>query len=137
MSIALRPAKCLSRSSSCAGHDAFGQRRSTSPSGFTAGVPQTGQRSGGDQGRAPFGLFSSTTRTTLGITSPPRSMRTVSPTRTSLRAISSSLWRVARLTVAPASATGARWATGVSLPVRPTCTSIASTVVAACIAGYL
>ena len=64
-------------------------------------------------------------------------MRTVSPTRTSLRAISSSLWRVARLTVAPASPTGARWATGVSFPVRPTCTSIASTTVAACRAGYL
>ena len=32
MSIASRRAKCLSRSSTCAGHEAFGQRRSTSPS---------------------------------------------------------------------------------------------------------
>ena len=79
MSIASRRAKCLSRSSTCAGHEAFGQRRSTSPSGRTASVPQTGQRSGGAHGSVPGGRFSSTTDTTFGITSPPRSIRTVSP----------------------------------------------------------
>ncbi len=94
--MASRRAKCLSRSSSWAGHDAFGQRRSTSPSGFTTAEPQDGQTEGGVHGGAPAGRFSSTTRTTLGITSPPRSISTVSPTRTSLRAISSSLWSVAR-----------------------------------------
>ena len=64
-------------------------------------------------------------------------MRTVSLTRTSLRATSSSLWRVARLTVAPESATGSRIATGVSFPVRPTWTSMALTRVRACSAGVL
>src|SRR6266568_803334 len=108
MSMAWRPAKCRRRCSIWAGHDAFGHRRSTSPSGLTALVPQTGQTSGGVQGLVPAGRFSSTTRTTLGMTSPPFSMSTVSPTRTSLRATSSSLWRVARLTVEPARKTASR-----------------------------
>ena len=68
----------------------------------------------------PAGRFASTTCTTFGMTSPPFSMSTVSPTRTSLRATSSSLCRVARATVEPARGTGSRMATGVSCPVRPT-----------------
>ena len=47
---------------------------------------------------------------------------TVSPTRTSLRCTSSSLCSVARATVEPATTTGSSSATGVSTPVRPTCT---------------
>ena len=137
MSMAWREAKCRRRCSIWAGQDALGHRRSTSPSGLTAFVPHTGQASGGTQGVVPAGRFSSTTRTTLGMTSPPFSMSTVSPTRTSLRATSSSLCRVARLTVEPARKTGSRMATGVSLPVRPTNTSIARTTVAAWRAGYL
>src|SRR5574344_1576664 len=52
---------------------------------------------------------------------------TVSPTRRSSLATSSKLWSVARLTVVPASLTGARFATGVTAPVRPTWKSTEST----------
>ncbi len=47
---------------------------------------------------------------------PAFSTTTVSPTRTSLRSISSALCRLARLTVVPASSTGSRSATGVMAP---------------------
>ena len=49
-------------------------------------------------------------------------MITVSPMRMSLRRISSSLCSVARETVEPCTKTGSSSATGVSTPVRPTCT---------------
>ena len=51
--------------------------------------------------------------------------------------ISSSLCSVARETVTPPTSTGFRCATGVSAPVRPTCTSMSSTAVTACRAAYL
>src|SRR3990172_2456821 len=54
------------------------------------------------------------------MTSPARSMSTVSPMRTSLRLTSSSLCRLTLLTVTPASSTGSSWAVGVSAPVLPT-----------------
>ena len=54
---------------------------------------------------------------------------TVSPISTPSRSISSSLCSVARETVTPLIVTGLRCATGVSAPVRPTCTSIPSTTV--------
>ena len=41
-----------------------------------------------------------------------------------MRAISSTLWSVARAIVEPATVTGSNSATGVSTPVRPTCTRI-------------
>ncbi|MDT4855995.1 hypothetical protein FQZ97_903700 [compost metagenome] len=85
----------------------------------------------------PSGRFSGSTATTSGITSPARRTITVSPTRTSLRRASSSLCRVALVTVTLPTNTGASLATGVSLPVRPTCTSMASTVVSCSCAGYL
>src|SRR5665647_1881121 len=77
------------------------------------------------------------TLTTSGITSPARRTITVSPRRTSLRRASSSLCRVALVTVTPPTNTGASRATGVSLPVRPTWTSMPSTVVSCSCAGYL
>ena len=52
------------------------------------------------------GRFSSTTRTICGITSPARCTTTVSPMRTSLRAISSSLCSVALETTTPPTVTG-------------------------------
>jgi hypothetical protein len=55
----------------------------------------------------------------------------VSPTRTSLRRTSSSLWRLTLRIVTPASSTGSSLATGVSVPVLPTFTSIACTTVVA------
>ena len=45
--------------------------------------------------------------------------------------------RLARFTVVPASSTGSSSATGVSLPVLPTCTVIAVSRVTACSASYL
>ena len=53
-------------------------------------------------------------------------MITVSPTRMSLRAISSSLCSVARDTTTPPTVTGSSSATGVSAPVRPTWIVISS-----------
>src|SRR5438132_1044252 len=66
------------------------------------------------------------------MTSPARSISTVSPTRMSLRRISSSLWRLTLRMVTPASSTGSSLATGVSVPVLPTWTSIDCTTVGAC-----
>ena len=86
-------------------------------------------------GRAEGGRRSSTTFSTWGITSPARRIITVSPTRMSLRRISSSLWRVALVTVTPATLTGRSLATGVSAPVRPTWTSMASSSVISSWAG--
>lgn len=77
------------------------------------------------------------TRATLGITSPPFSTTTASPTRMSFRRISSSLWSVARDTTLPPSGTGSSTATGVSVPVRPTCTRISRTTEMASREGYL
>jgi hypothetical protein len=59
------------------------------------------------------------------MTSPARSISTVSPTRMSLRRISSSLCRLTLLMTTPASGTGVSFATGVRAPVFPTFTSIA------------
>ena len=83
------------------------------------------------------GLRSLMTETTSGITSPALRTETVSPTRTSLRLTSSSLCKVALVTVTPPTSTGASLATGVIAPVRPTWTSIPKTVVSASCAGYL
>ena len=71
------------------------------------------------------------------MTSPARCTRTVSPTRTSLRAISSSLCSVAWSTTTPPTVTGCSLATGVSAPVRPTWMSMPSNSVVARSAGNL
>ncbi len=57
--------------------------------------------------------------------------------RTSFLRISSSLCSVALRTVVPPTNTGSSLATGVSLPVRPTCTSMSRTTVSCSCAGYL
>jgi hypothetical protein len=74
---------------------------------------------------------------TCGMTSPARCTRTQSPSRTSFRATSSRLWRVARETVTPPSSTGRSSATGVTTPVRPTEGAIASTRVISFLGGNL
>ena len=80
-----------------------------------------------------LGRFSKITRTTSGITSPALCRNdAVASTRMSLRRTSSRLWRVARATVEPATLTGARWATGVMVPVRPTYGTMSSTTVSTC-----
>ena len=64
-------------------------------------------------------------------------MTTVSPSRKSLRAMSSALCSVAIETVDPATNTGSSTAYGVFAPVRPTFTSIFSSFVWTCWAGNL
>ena len=65
------------------------------------------------------------------MTMPALRMTTVSPMRMSLRRISSSLCSVAREIVEPCTKTGSSSATGVSTPVRPTCTVMALSTVSA------
>jgi len=65
------------------------------------------------------------------MTSPARSISTVSPTRTSLRRTSSSLCRLTLDTVTPASSTGSSCAVGVSAPDLPTLIVIETTRVVA------
>src|SRR5579859_5787647 len=60
-----------------------------------------------------------------------------SPIFTPRRSISSMLWRVALRTVVPPIWTGASIATGVSFPVRPTCTRMSSSLVIPARAAYL
>ena len=71
------------------------------------------------------------------MTSPARCTITVSPMRTSLRAISSSLCSVAFCTTTPPTVTGSSLATGVSAPVRPTWMSMSRKIVVAFSAGNL
>ena len=105
------------------------------------GLPQAGQRppvaSRMLYGFEFSGLLERFTLSTAGMISPAFSTSTVSPMRTSLRSISSWLWRVARATVEPESSTGRSSATGVSTPVRPTWTTMFSRVVSFCSGGNL
>mmetsp|Transcript_2138 Transcript_2138/g.8411 ORF Transcript_2138/g.8411 Transcript_2138/m.8411 type:complete len:571 (-) Transcript_2138:1186-2898(-) len=83
---------------------------------------------------------SSATPTTRGMTSPARSTRTRLPTARCkfFRSRSEKLCSVARRTEAPpSSAGGFKMATGVNAPVRPTCTSMAASVVTAAAARNL
>ena len=124
MSMAPRLAQCSKRSSAWAGQSMEMQRKSTSPSSRITGEPHDGHVRGISHCTASAGRSASTGPSTSGITSPALRTMTVSPTRTSLRCTSSSLCSVARATVEPATTTGSSSATGVSLPVRPTCTVI-------------
>ena len=128
MSIAPRDTKCLQPLDPL--------RRADQPAGaadvdlallgdrFATGIPGNGR------GRRKAARFSSRVRfsTTCGMTSPARWMRTRSPTRRPSRAISSRLWSVTLATITPPTPTGFSRPTGVSLPVRPTWMSIASSV---------
>ena len=106
-----------------------------------AGAPPPSRTAGHSTGiansRASAGRRSGTARTTCGITSPARRTITVSPMRRSRRRISSSLCSVTLVTVVPPTNTGARRATGVIAPVRPTCTSMARSCVAISSGGNL
>ena len=129
--------KWISRSTRCAGQISPPvQRRTTSPGGRRARLPQAGQWSGNANGLACFGRGSRTTERICGITSP-GALATiiVSPTRTSLRAISSSLCRVARSPARRRHSPVPVPAMGVSAPVRPTWMRISCSTVVACSAG--
>ncbi len=116
--------------SRCTGQSELTQRRSASPSSRTSGwfSPQL-HVSGNFHFRAPRLRFDSTGPTTSGITSPALRTITVSPTRTSLRASSSSLCNVASPTVEPPTKTGSSTANGVARPVRPMLTMMLLSVV--------
>src|SRR5438552_2342731 len=120
MSMAPRDPKWDSHSMFWEGHPRlFGHRRYASPSLRTSGVLHDGHLFGNLHGFDPAGRFDRMGPTTSGITSPALRTTTVSPSRTSLRLTSSSLWRVARPTVTPPTNTGSRMAKGVTMPVRP------------------
>ena len=114
------------RGSACPRRPRPGRR---GPAACAAG---TGSGSGTRTARRPSAAPPAPTPTICGITSPARWMITVSPTRTSLRAISSALCKVAFSTTTPPTVTGVSRATGVTAPVRPTWMSMAFRMVRAC-----
>ena len=123
MSIAPREAKCLSSCHCWPGQPArLGHLVKTASSGLTVGVSQDGQRSGGWGAGARSGRSTAwgAGESTCGMTSPARSTMTSSPGRRSLRAMSSSLWSVASLTVTPPTPTGSSTANGCRSPNLPT-----------------
>ena len=115
----------------------LGQRVADSPSGRTSGVPHSGHLVGNFQRRSPLGRLVRTGPTTSGMTSPALRTNTVSPGRTSRRATSSWLCRVARPTVEPATSTGSSIANGVATPVRPIDTWMSLSRVVRSSGGYL
>ena len=139
MSKALRPATKESRALTWPGHCSWlGQRRSLSPSFCSASVvPHEGHAVGITHGSRPSGRSGSTGPTISGITSPALRRTTVSPGRTSLRLTSWALWRVAFSTVEPATRVGSMTPKGVTRPVRPTLTSIESSLALTSSGGYL
>ena len=126
----------ISVSSPREGHARLGQRCMTSPSGLTTSTPQSGQRFG-IRNRFVLGACSPAGPTTCGITSPARWTITRSPSRMSLRLMSSSLWSVAFETVTPPTCTGSSSAHGLSAPVRPTRMWILRSVVIAVDGAHL
>ena len=124
MSIAPLLTKCLTCWKDWPGQPArLGQIVKTASSGLTVGVSQAGHLAGGlgfGPRRLPFSWRWISGATTCGITSPARITTTSSPGRTSLRARSSSLCRVAVETVTPPTWTGSSIAKGTRWPVRPT-----------------
>ena len=137
MSIAPREAKCSIRRRTCAGHCALTHRTATCAASFTTALPHSGQFLGIRNFFSVPVRKSLRTSTTAGMTSPAFSIMTVSPIRTSLRAISSSLCKVARATVDPLTRTGSSTATGVNTPVRPTWTRMSRNLVSTRSASYL
>src|SRR6188768_3643433 len=132
MSIA--PTKCFTAWNTWPGQPAlFGQIVHTLPSGLTVGVLHAGHRWGAEGDgllclrRCAFEVGD----TTCGITSPARITITSSPSRTSLRSRSSSLWSVASFTITPETWTGSSEANGTMWPVRPTFHSTLFSVVVA------
>ena len=100
-------------------------------------MPHTGQAAGIENSRSAPVRRSTIGRTTSGMTSPAFWSTTQSPIRMSLRRSSSRLWSVARATVEPATLTGVRCATGVSVPVRPTYGTMSSRKASTCSGGNL
>jgi hypothetical protein len=132
MFIAVRDAKCSRLRRSRAGHEVFSQRQTTSSSSRASALPQAAHVVGITHGCESAGRRLRIGATTRGMTSPAFSMTTVSPSRRSLRAMSSALCSVAIEIVDPATNTGSSTAYGVFAPVRPTLTAIRRSFVCAC-----
>ena len=115
----------------------FSHRQTTSSSSRCSALPHARQVVGITHGCESAGRRLRIGATTRGMTSPAFSMTTVSPSRMSLRAMSSALCSVAIEIVEPATNTGSSTAYGVFAPVRPTFTSIRSSFVCSCCAGNL
>ena len=135
--IALREAKWVNCSCTCAGHIGLMQRNATSSSRWTSFWPHDGHFSGIGAGGVLAGRFLTRTRETSGIISPALCNMTVSPMRISLSRIMSALCNVARATVVPANWTGSITAVGVTTPVRPTVHTISWITVLASSGGNL
>jgi hypothetical protein len=103
---------------------------------LTISAPQSGHFFGILNGFVP-GWCSPAGPTICGITSPARCTTTMSPSRMSLRLMSSSLCSVARDTVTPPTSTGSSIAQGLSAPVRPTRIAILFRRVVAVIGAHL
>mmetsp|Transcript_8937 Transcript_8937/g.36464 ORF Transcript_8937/g.36464 Transcript_8937/m.36464 type:complete len:506 (-) Transcript_8937:288-1805(-) len=100
-------------------------------------LPQPGHLEGATKPSACSPRSPSTGPSTRGITSPARSITTVSPSRTPMRRAWPTLCRVVREMSAPPISTGRTRATGTTWPVRPTATLRFSSTDVACRAGGL
>ena len=107
------------------------------PSAARASCRRTGTRSASPRARVPRAAAPAPDPTISGITSPALRRTTVSPGRTSLRLTSWALCRVARSTVDPATRVGSITPKGVTRPVRPVFTSMASSLALTSSGGYL
>ena len=112
--------KCTKFLNNFAGHSIPVQRIATSPSSLTASAPHTGHVFGISKSCSFPVLFSSTTFTISGITSPAFWIITVSPFFIPFSFIKSSLCSVVFDIVEPATFTGSKIAIGVITPVLPT-----------------
>ena len=110
MFIADRDAKCSRLRRILAGHDGLSQRHTTSSSSRCNVLPHSLHVVGITHDSVFSGRKLRTGATTFGMTSPAFSITTVSPSRMSLRRMSSALCNVAIDTVDPATNTGSRTA---------------------------
>ena len=137
MFIAPRPAKCSSPRCSFAGHDTFSQRQTASSSSRCRSLPHAGHvvgiTHGCESGRPLAQHRTDDARNDVaGLLDDD-----LSPSRMSLRAMSSALCSVAIETVVPPTKIGSSTANGVTAPVRPTLTAISFSSVVFCSAGNL
>ena len=120
-----------------AGHSIPVHLTAASPSSLTASAPHTGHTLGILKSFSSPVLFSSTTFTISGITSPAFWITTVSPIFKPFSFIKSSLCNVVFDIVEPATFTGSSIAIGVITPVLPTWHTMSFNIVCFCSGGYL
>ena len=126
--------KCAMRSTICALQSILTHLQTASVLSLTKAVAQTGQWVGNTIFFSIPVLRLAMEWTICGMTSPARSIITVSPKSKSFSMIYSWLWMEILETVTPPIATGFNLATGVTAPVLPTWNSTCSKTVVACLA---